>query len=137
MTFVLLAALLAYDLADVRKEPNPEHRCDLALTHADTALTAARQAYAADDLEKTKSVLEEVGEAVELAHDSLVANGKDARRNPRYFKRAELSIRQLLRRLDGLRDMMSSADRHLVDPVRQRANDVHDALIRDIMGKRR
>ena len=137
MMFVLLAALLAFDLTDVRKEPNPERRSDLALTHADTALKIVREAYEADDLEKAKSALDEVGEAVDLARESLTTNGKDPRRNPRHFKRAELSVRQLLRRLDGVRDMMSSADRHIVDPVRQRASDVHDALIRDIMGKNR
>ena len=137
MTVLLIAALLAFDLAAVRNEPNLERRCELALSHADGALKSARQTYEADDLEKTKSALNEVGDAVELARESLVADGKDPRRNPKYFKRAELAVRQLSRRLESLRDLMNAADRALVDSAIRRAGDVHDALIRDIMGKRR
>ena len=137
MTFLLLAALLAFDLAAIRNEPNPERRCELALAGADVAVTAAQQAYASDDLEKTRMALDEVGEAVDLARQSLTASGKDPRRSPKRFKSAELSVRKILRRLEGLRDVMHSADRDLVDPVRQRASEVHDALILDIMGKKR
>ena len=137
MTFLLLAALLAFDLAAIRNEPNPERRCELALAEADVAVTAAQQAYASDNLEKTRIALDEVGEAVDLAHQSLTASGKDPRRNPKRFKSAELSVRKILRRLEGLRDAMNSADRELVDPVRERAGEVRDALILGIMGKKR
>ncbi len=137
MIALLLATLLTIDLAAVRNELNPERRSELALTQADTAITAAREAYSDDDLEKTKQALEEVSESTSLAYEALTASGKDPRRNPKHFKRAELSIRRMLRRLEGLRDVMNAGDRALVDSVQQRANEVHDALIRGIMGKKR
>jgi len=136
MTTWLLIAMLATDLTVVKNEPNPERRCTLALGEADAAITAAREAYAADDLEKTRVALADVGESVDLAYKSLEASGKDPRRSPKHFKQAELTVRQLLRRLSGLRETMGAADRTLVDVAQQRAEDVHDALIRGIMGKK-
>ena len=53
------------------------------------------------------------------------------------FKRAELRTRELLRRLEGLRESFSVADRALVDKARDRVAQVHDDLLKGIMGRRR
>src|SRR5579862_4283096 len=110
----LLITLLAFDLAAVRTEPNLERRSDLALDNANAACDAARDAYNAGDAAKTETALDEVEASVDLAYQSLQETGKDARRNPKSFKRAELKTRQLLRRLEGLRDSFAAADRALV-----------------------
>src|SRR5665213_1858934 len=101
--FTLLTAnLWAVDLAAIQQEPNLERRSQLAMDYAGTALDAARTAYQSSDLEKTKTSLSEVGSAVDLAYDSLQQTGKEVRRDSKFFKRAELSTRQLLRRIEGL-----------------------------------
>ncbi|SRR5258708_7033797 len=133
----LLITWLAFDLAAVRQEPNLEHRSELALDNADAALTGAREAYKAGDFEKTKTQAEELEESVTLAYDSLRDTGKDPRRSPKVFKRAEMATRQLLRRIDGLIESMSVADRAALLVVRDRVSDVHDDLLNGIMKKKK
>src|ERR1035437_5905058 len=79
----LAANLLAVDLASIQQEPNLERRSQLAMDYAGAALDTARTAYQASDLEKTQAALSEVGQAVDLAYDSLQKTGKEARRDPK------------------------------------------------------
>ena len=73
---------------------------------------------------------------MELAFESLEESGKNARNN-KYFKRAELRTRELMRRIDGLRESVSFDDRALIDKLRDRVIDVHDELLKSIMGKKK
>jgi len=136
--FTLLTAYLwAVDLAAIQQEPNLERRSQLAMDYAGTALDAARTAYQSSDLEKTQTSLTEVGAAVDLAYDSLQQTGKEARRDPKFFKRAELSTRQLLRRIEGLAESMSFEDRAAAEKLRDRVAAIHDNLLQDLMAKRK
>ena len=132
----LIFALLAFDLTAIRQEPNLERRSDLALENAATALTGCSEAYKSGDLEKTMAAAAEIEESVTLAYDSLRDTGKDPRRNPKFFKRAEMTTRQLLRRLDGLIESMSIKDRAILLVVRDRVSDIHDELLNGIMKKK-
>ena len=132
----LLIAILAADLTAIRQEPNLERRSELALENADLSLSAARSAYNSGDIEKTKSAIGEVQASVDLAYGSLTETGKDARRKPKFFKQAELTTRQLLRRIEGLRESMSYQDRQLLEAVQNRVSEVHEALLTGIMGKK-
>jgi hypothetical protein len=125
-TIWLLAATLAFDLNSVKQEPNLERRSDLALDHANEALDSARDAFQANDSAKMQAALDEVTES-----------GKDARRNPKFFKRAELKTRELTRRLDGFRIAVDVDSRAAVDRVRERVNEVHDNLLKSIMSKKK
>jgi len=135
MTWMLLA-LLVTDLAAVKQEPNLEHRSELAITYANTALDAARDAYQAGDMEKTQAALSDVGDSVDLAWESLQATGKSPRKSPKFFKRAELGTRELLRRIEGFSQVMSARDREMTLAVRDRVADVHDELLKGIMAKK-
>ena len=132
----VMVALVVFDLGLARQEPNLEKRSDLALKNASAALDAARDFYQAGNLDETKTALEEFGESVDLSHASLEATGKNPRGAGSY-KRAEIATRQLLRRLDGLRQIMSAIDRDVLDPAQAKAAAVHEKLIQDIMGKKR
>lgn len=134
MHYVLLLTL-ALDLTGLKSEPNLEKRSDLALTYANTALDAARDSYNQGEYDKTKSQLEQVEQSVDLAYQSLADTGKDPRRDPKFFKRAELRTRELLRRLEGLGDTVSFTDRSMVEHVRDRVSEVHDSLINGILTK--
>lgn len=136
-TIWLLGTMLALDLNSVRQEPNLERRSDLALDHANEALDAARDAFQANDTAKMQAALDEVTESVNLSYQSLEDTGKDARRNPKFFKRAELKTRELLRRLDGFRIAVDIDSRASVDRVRDRVNEVHDNLLKSIMSKKK
>lgn len=135
--WLLLTVALALDLAGVKAEPNLEKRSELALQYADSAVDAARDAYKRGELDNSRDALGEVRQAVELSYASLVATGKDPRKNSRYFKSAEKSTRGLMRRLESLSQFMSVVDRGMVDPVQHKVAEIHDNLVRGIMGKKK
>ena len=132
----LLILLLVFDLSAIKTEPNLERRSDRAIDNAAAAMDTARDAASAGDAAKTKAALEEVRDSVDLSYQSLVDSGKSARRNPKFFKRAELKTRELMRRLEGLAQAVDSDDRTFVESVRERVSKVHDDLIKDIMQKK-
>jgi hypothetical protein len=132
----LLILCLAFDLAAIKLEPNLERRSERALDNASTAMDAARDDAAAGDLAKVKADLDELRDSVDLAYQSLVDSGKSARRNPKFFKKAELKTRELMRRLEGLAQAVDADDRPAVETVRERVSKVHDDLIHDIMQKK-
>jgi hypothetical protein len=134
MTWMLF--LLALDLSTIRSEPNLEKRSELALDYANTALDTARDAFAAGEDPKASASLDEVRESVDLSWHSLSDTGKYARDN-KYFKRAEVKTRELLRRLDGLRGTVAAEDQAAVENLRAHVADIHDELIKGIMGKRK
>ena len=134
---LLLTLLLALDLTGIKAEPRLEKRSQLALQFADSALDSARDSYKKGDLEACRAALADVEAGVELSYDSLMATGKDARRNSGPFKNAEKSTRQILRRLENLSDLMSAFDRSAVEPVQHSVSEIHDKLITGIMGKKK
>lgn len=132
----LLILCLAFDLASVKLEQNPEKRSELALENATSAMDAARDASSAGDIQKVKAALTELADSVELAHQSLNESGKNARRSPKYFKRAELKTRELMRRLEGLAQAIDPNERPFVEGIRDRVSKVHDDLLQEIMQKK-
>jgi hypothetical protein len=134
---LLLTLMLALDLAGIKAEPRLERRSQLALQFADSALDSARDLYKKGEVDACSTALGEIETAVQLAYDSLMATGKDPRRNSKPFKDAEKSTRQILRRLESLSDLMSAFDRGAVEPVQHTVSDIHDKLIIGIMGKQK
>ena len=136
MTAVFALFLAFADVSTVKAEPNLERRSDLAIEDANLAIDNARAAYQAGDIKKTDEQLKEVRELVDLSLESLDNSGKKPRNNSHY-KRAELKINKMLRRLSGFRDEMSVEDRKPLDEVAARLQEVHDRLLTEIMSKKR
>lgn len=130
---LLLILSLALDLAAIRQEPNPERRSERATDNAMAAMNEARDASIAGDFAKMKAELEELRESVDLVHQSLEESGKRGHRNPKYYKRAELKTRELMRRLDGLEQAVDLDQQSIVKSVRESVSKVHDDLIQEIM----
>jgi len=137
MTYLILVLALAFDLIGVQSEPNPEKRSERALDNANLALDAARDDYSSGNYDKSLNELQEVRDSVELAYRSLSDTGKDPHKDPKFFKRAELRTRELLRRLEGVGEGMSLVDRGIMDKVRERISEVHDNLLNGIMSKKK
>jgi hypothetical protein len=132
----MLLLILAADLTSIRNEPNLEHRSDMALDFAHQCVDAARDSYGAGDTAKMQSALSDAGDAVDISYQALSSTGKNPRSN-KYFKRAELRTRELIRRLDGLSQTVSVDDRELVKNLRDHVAEVHDNLLQGIMGKKK
>jgi hypothetical protein len=136
MAFAVLAVAPVWASLDAAKaEPNLEKRSSLALDNAASALKAAQDAYLAqNDMKQVAASLEEVSASVELAYDSLEQTHKVPSKSPKFFKKAEIETRELLRRIDDLRDQMGVDDRETLDKVRATVQKVHESLLEGIMG---
>jgi hypothetical protein len=125
------------DLAAVKAEPNLEKRSDKALENASAQIDAARKAWQESDAKMFRAAVAEVRESAELSYDSLRATGKNPSKRPKYFKRAELKMRELMRRLDGLKQEVDFDNREPVETVKLRIQELHEELLLDIMGRKR
>jgi hypothetical protein len=136
---VLLALLISApvflraNLEEARAEPNLERRSNLALVNAVTALKEAREAYRNGDSQMTTERIAEVQESVELGYDSLVKTGKDPRKSPKWFKRAEISTRDLVRSMESFEHDMSFTDRPMLQKAKDRVQQIHDELLTGLM----
>src|SRR5690349_19148156 len=110
LPLMLLAIPLHADLAQVKAEPNLEKRSKLALDYAEATLKEARSAYGSGDSAKSATLVAQVREAVELAEHSLKETGKNPRKSPKYFKKAEIETRALLKRIEAFQDEMNVGD---------------------------
>jgi hypothetical protein len=138
----LLAACLLFPAfgeipSSVMAEDNLEKRSDLALKEAETQLSAATKAYSSGpDLKAFGTHIEAVGDLAQLSLKSLQDSGKRARKSPKYFKRAELKLRSLLRRLETLEREVLAEDRPPVEATKSLVSTAHEQILSDIMSKR-
>jgi hypothetical protein len=132
---LLVAALvpLRASLEQAKAESNLEKRAMLALDNASEALTQAREAYGKGDNKQVAALASEINESVDLADASLRDTGKNPRKRPKWFKRAEGSTRELLRRLESFQQSMSVDDRPMMDAVKSKVQQVHDSLLLGVL----
>ncbi len=143
MKLLLIALTLTWaraaesGLETVKAEPNLERRSDLALTYAGEVLTKLRPDLETKDWAAVAPEVEEFRAAVDLSFGALKATGKNARRSPKYFKRAELKLRELGRRLRGLQVFLAVDDRPKMDEVIAYVGKLQDELVEMTMGVRK
>jgi len=136
MIWALLMLLVFADLDAVRSEPDLNHRSELALSNAEEKIDAARKAYEAGDNSGEAADVQEVSDSVTLCYESLQQTNT-APRKSRYYKRAELRISAMLRRLTALRDEVNFDSRAGVETALKKLSDIHDELLADIMSKKK
>lgn len=140
LTLAVVAACAAApppaSLDSVRQEPNLEHRSSLALEYALAMSDIAPKAYRDGKSAQLDNALKEVASGAELALESLGKTGKVARKSPKYFKRAEIATRQVIRRLDDLAESMNVDERAAVAQARARVAAVRDNLIEQLMARK-
>ncbi len=133
---VLFASLTRADMKRVMSEPNLEKRSERALENAEEVLNEARKAYHAQDMKAFSMALKEVRDSVELSYKSLQESGKAARRSPKYFKKADVRLREIARRLDNLEKDVMMDERAEVTALKKRVDEVDEQVVLDIMSKK-
>jgi len=136
VTILAVLWIALADIASIKAEPDLEKRSELALTNADEQVDAARQAYGAADMKAQQAALDEIRESVETSFDALERTNK-APRKSKYYKRAELKVQALLRRLRTFEDDVSVDDRSAVESVIRKLQEIHDQLLIEIMSKKK
>jgi hypothetical protein len=126
---MMAAGTLSADLQKAMAEQNLEKRSQLALENANDAYHKARSDYDKGNSTQLAADLKEIQDSVELAYTSLKETGKDPRKHSKYFKRAEIDTRNLLRHLDAFQRDMSFEDRPMLDKLKARVQKIHDDLL--------
>ncbi len=136
---LLLAAHAAADgpLDAARAEPNLEKRSEKALQAAQKTLDTLRRTGDLSDRAGVQAALNGIRDGVELCVDSLEESGKNPRRSPKYFKRAEISLRKLNRQLEDLRVALSADDRAPVAALLAYTVRVQEDLLLGIFTKKK
>jgi hypothetical protein len=130
------AALMATEIETVKSEPNLEKRSEKALDYADDTMDKVRGLYREGKWKEVEAALAEIRSAVDLARTSLTESGKNPRKNPKYFKKAELKTRELARRLESFSQEVSFDERALVERLREHVVKVHDQFLEDVMTRK-
>ena len=125
------------DLESIKSEPRLEKRAGLALRFAKHKVDGVLAAYQEGDADGGVALLAQIQQAVELAYDSLMATGKNPRRHPKHFKRAEIRTRELARDLEALGRELNFDERSAVDGVHSRVTEINTQLLMAIMTKKK
>jgi hypothetical protein len=134
--FALTGGLAFADIASVKSEPDLNRRSELALLNADEKIDQARQAYQDGNEPAEQMAIQEVAESVTVCYEALEKTRSEPRKS-KYYKRAELKVSALMRRLSGFRDEVSFDFRPSVEAALKRLSDVHDELLSDIMSRKK
>jgi hypothetical protein len=110
---------------------NLEKQADQAIDQAARLAKELKASYDSGDWKKT---LEGIAASAESGRGLLKDSGKSGRKSPKYYKRAELKTREILRRLETFSADVSVDDREPVEKIRARVQKVHDELLSEIMG---
>jgi type II secretory pathway component PulJ len=117
-------------LAELEAVHDPARRSDKALMFADAAFDNAREFYSKGEIKKGDAELENMTNALKECVGSLQVAHK-----ARFYKRAELKVAYLQRRMQGLLDDVSVQQRGWVEYTQRKLDEIHDKLLEGVMRK--
>lgn len=131
-TLLLLATVASAQslISEIKAEHDPARRSEKALTVADTAFDNARDDYNKGEIHKGDADLEEMMSALEECVSSL-----DTAHKAKYYKKAEMNVALLQRRLKGLLDDIALQQRGWAEYTNRKLDEVHDKLLDGVMRK--
>jgi hypothetical protein len=105
-------------------------RAEMELSKAETAFDDARDAYHTGNIEKGDADLDGMTKALHLCVESLEAAHK-----ARYYKKAELRVASLQRRMASLLDDIDLPRRGWAEQTNRELDTIHDRLLAGVMRK--
>jgi hypothetical protein len=129
VTFVSLVNSQS-SLADLKAEHDPAKRCKKALIFAGVAFDNADEFYAKGEIEKGDAQLEYMTNALNECVGSLTAA-----RKPTLYKKTELKVAYVQRRMQGLLDGIAVQNRGWAEYTERKVEEIHDRLLAGVMNK--
>lgn len=117
-------------LAELRAEHDPARRSELALNFADTAFDNAHDFYTKGEVDKGDAQLEDMTTALNECVISLAVA-----RKAKFYKRAELKVAYLQRRMQSLLDNIELPRRGWAEQTQRKLEEIHDRLLEGVMRK--
>ena len=125
------ALLQAQSFVDeLKAEHDPGRRSELALTLADSAFDTARDFYTKGEVHKGDAQLEDMTSALNQCVTSLEEAHK-----AKFYKKAELRVAYLQRRMKGLLDEIEMQQRGWAEYTERKLDEIHDKLLDGVMRK--
>jgi hypothetical protein len=129
---LLVASLPGQSLVEeLRMERDPGRRSDKALMLADQSFDGARGFYEKGDIHKGDAQLDDMTIALHECVESLETLHHAAT----HYKKAELHVAELQRRLRGLLEDLSMQDRGWAEYTARKIDEIHDQLLAGVMKK--
>ena len=134
MQLGLLAAAFAVSasaqtfLAELKSERDPAKRAEMALSFADESFDSAKSNYHKGDIHQGDVALENMTSALNACAESVAAAN-----NTKFYKKAEMKVAMLQRRLSGLMDDLSVTERGWAEQTARRVEEIHSKLLDGVM----
>ena len=117
-------------LADSKAEHDPAKRSKKALIFAGVAFDNAAEFYTKGEIEKGDAQLEDMTDALNESVGSLAAA-----RQPGLYKKTELKVAYVQRRMQGLIDGIAVQNRGWAEYTERKLEEIHDGLVAGVMQK--
>ncbi|MGH9583264.1 MAG: hypothetical protein ACRD4O_10040 [Bryobacteraceae bacterium] len=117
-------------VSELKAVRNPGKRSEKALTFADTAFDNARHFYKKGQIEKGDAALDQMTDALTACLQSAEIAHK-----AKYFKKAELNVATLQRRLTWLVSDLDVRDRGWAEITSKKVDKIHNKLLAGVMRK--
>jgi polyhydroxyalkanoate synthesis regulator phasin len=117
-------------LDEIKAEHDPAKRSEKALMFADSAFDSARDFYTKGEVHKGDAQLEDMTNALNECVQSLEEAHK-----ARFYKKAELRVAYLQRRMKGLIDDIEMQQRGWAEYTNRKLDEIHDKLLDGVMRK--
>lgn len=117
-------------ISELKAEPNPVRRAEKALVFADTAFETAHESYNEGNIHKGDELLDNMTAALHECVTSLNSTHK-----PGMYKKAELKVATLQRRMQGLLDDIDMRDRGWAEYTNRKLDEIHERLLDGVMRK--
>jgi site-specific recombinase len=117
-------------LSELKAEHDAAKRSEMALNFAGNAFDNARAFYVKGEIDKGDAELENMTAVLNECVVSLALAHK-----AKFYKKAELNVAFLLRRMDGLLDDIDVSQRGWAEQTQRRLEEIHDKLLDGVMRK--
>jgi len=127
--FIVSASAQSF-LAELKMEHDPGKRAELALSFADESFDSAKTNYHKGEIHEGDVALDNMTTALNACIESVAVANK-----AKFYKRAEMKVAMLQRRLSGLMDDISITERGWAEQTARRVEEIHSKLLDGVMRK--
>ena len=127
--FTLSASAQSF-LAELKLEHDPGKRAEKALSFADELFDSAKTNYRSGDIHQGDIALDNMTVALNACVDSVAQANKT-----KFYKKAEMKVALLQRRLSGLMDDIGVTERGWAEQTSRRVEEIHSKLLDGVMRK--
>jgi polyhydroxyalkanoate synthesis regulator phasin len=117
-------------LSELKAEHDPAKRSEMALNFAENAFDNARAFYVKGEIDKGDAQLEDMTNVLNECVVSLAEAHKG-----KFYKKAELKVAYLLRRMEGLMDDIDLPQRGWAEQSERKVEEIHDKILDGVMRK--